>query len=96
MSHSFLRGGEDARRPYKIFGNSNSPFNISGFLLLEDGDALLFAARLLVHGLDWPKELAMGNIRLEYCEVSEGNIDDDRVGRQSSGPSTLYKQIHFL
>lgn len=96
MSHNFLQGGEDARRLYKIFGNNNGPFNIGGFLLLEDGDALLFAATLLIHGLDCPKELSMVNIRLEYCEVSEGNIDDDRVGRQSSGPSTLYKQINFL
>lgn len=70
-------------------------------MLLEDGDALLFADRLLIHRLNQSKEFLMGNIRLEYGEVSEGNTDDDciqvaKVRLQSWGPVTLYSQTHFL
>jgi hypothetical protein len=66
-----------------ILSTSISPFDMSGFLLLEDGDGLPVDDKLPILSLDCAVELAIGRVIVEHIdhvhEVNKGVIDDNNI-----------------
>ena len=83
MNPSLLHGGEDTSGLQNVLSTSITPFDVSGLLLLEDGDGLSIDDKLPVLLLDCAFELAMSRIILERVdhavEVNERVIDGDNV-----------------
>jgi hypothetical protein len=61
-----LHGGEDTSRLHDILSTGLTPFDISGILLLEDGDGLPIDDKLPILSLDCAVELAMSRVILEH------------------------------
>jgi hypothetical protein len=79
---SLLRGGEDTDRLHNILRTSITPFDVSGILLLEDGDGLpvednfLFSALTVQLNLLWVE--SYWNIE-HVVEVNEGAVDGNNL-----------------
>jgi len=83
VNSSLLHGGEEASRLHDILSTSVTPFNVSGILLLEDGDGLPVVDKLPFLSLDCAIEFAMGRVILEHVDhvvdVNEGVIDGNNL-----------------
>ena len=83
MSPSLSQVTEDTSRLHNIFSTSINPFDVCGFLLLEDGDGFSIDDKIPILSLDCAFEFAMSRIILEHVdhvvEVNERVIDGDSI-----------------
>ena len=80
---SLLNGGKDTSKLQDILSTNITPFDVSGILLLEDGDGFPVDDKLPILSLDCATECAMSRAMLEHVhhvvEVSEGVVDDNNL-----------------